>query len=174
MEGLYFMETQSHPTLDYPLIEKNLGEVVDAAGKTLSVWSCDQIGGTRAFSLFLKTYSELSQEGFAGPYAGWDQSNGNKVSVVYLYDSEARQVAGGIAFEYRPVVKEGWIILSFTDTIYRGRRINQLAHQYFEEVVRARGGNKIGSHVHVTNQSRLRSALRAGMRPEYYRMAKYI
>lgn len=168
------METQSHPTLDYPLIEKNLGEVVDAAGKTLSVWSCDQIGGTRAFSLFLKTYSEMVEKGFSTPYVGWDQSNGNKINIVYLYDNESNKVAGGIAFEYRVVAKEGWSILSFTDTAYRGQGINQLAYQYFEKILLSMGGNKIGSYVHVTNQSQLRSSEKSGMRPEYYRMSKWI
>lgn len=163
-----------HDTENYPMVEKCIGNVTDSLGKVLSVWDSEQIGGTRAFALFLSTYSEIARKGFSTPYAGWDQSNGNKIGVIYLYDDENHAVAGGIAYEYRPVQREGWIILSFTEPSYRGRRINQILHQHFEANIRLRGGNKIGSHVHVNNEARLRSALRAGMKFEYYRMSKWI
>lgn len=166
--------TDIHDTKNWPLIEKHIGNIIDGTGKNLSIWDSDQIGGTRAFALFLSTYSEIIQKGFSTPYASWDQTNGNKINIVYLFDDENDTVAGGIAFEYRPVHREGWIILSFTNPLYRGRRINQILHQCFEENIRARGGNKIGSHIHINNESRLRSALRAGMKPEYYKMSKWI
>jgi RimJ/RimL family protein N-acetyltransferase len=153
-------------------VEKHIAEAVDHTGNSLTVWRCEHLGGTRAMPLFLSTYAELMQKGYASPHMSW--TDGNKLQVVYLFDELAQQVAGGIAFEYRAVNREGWIVLSFTDPAYRGRRINQLAHQYFEEAIQQLGGNKIASHVHVTNEARLKSAEKSGFKPEFYRMTKRI
>lgn len=153
-------------------VEKHIAEAVDHAGNPLTVWQCEQLGGTRAMPLFLSTYAELMQKGYATQHMSW--IDGNKLQVVYLFDELTQQVAGGIAFEYRAVIREGWIVLSFTDPAYRGRRINQIAHQYFEESIRKLGGNKIASHVHVDNEARLKSAEKSGFKPELYRMAKRI
>jgi RimJ/RimL family protein N-acetyltransferase len=153
-------------------VEKRIADAVDHAGNSLTVWRSDQLGGTRAMPLFLNTYAELMQKGYATPHMSW--ADGNKLQVVYLFDELAQQVAGGIAFEYRPVSREGWIVLSFTDPAYRGRRINQLAHVHFEKAIQKLGGSKIASHVHVDNAARLKSAEKSGFKPEFYRMTKRI
>jgi hypothetical protein len=153
-------------------IERQTGDEIAPNGNKLTVWESEQMGGSRAMPLFMKTYAELMDSGHATTHMSW--IDGNKIHVVYVFDEVTQQVAGGIAFEYRVVAREGWIILSFTDPSYRGQRINQTVNGYFENIIRARGGYKIASHVHVGNTSRLKSAERAGLAPEFYRMAKRI
>lgn len=161
------METSQHF-----FVERRVGEEQDSQGNTMTVWESESLGGTRAMGLFMSTYAELIDKGYATPHMSW--MDGNKINVVYLYDEQQQQVAGGIAFDYRPVSREGWILLSFTAPEFRGRRINQIAHRYFENIIRRRGGYKIASHVHVNNQARLRASERVGLKPEFYRMSKRI
>jgi GNAT superfamily N-acetyltransferase len=72
------------------------------------------------------------------------------------------------------MMKEGWIILSFTAPEYRGKGVNQLMHKYFEQIIKDKGGNKIASHVNVNNVSRIKAAQKVGFVPLYYRMNKFI
>jgi len=152
-----------------PPVHKQVGQEVDAQGNQLTIWFSDIIASTPAMSPFLKQYAELIDKGFAAPFISWGEVN--KHHVVYATNTDGR-VVGGIVFEYRHIAKEGWLLLSFTEHEYRGRRINQVLHQYFEEVVRRRGGQRIASFVHKDNISRIKSAERVDFLPQYYRMVK--
>lgn len=164
--------TVTQPTTGHWFVERKIGNTIAPNGNALTVWEGEHLGGSRAMPLFMKIYAELMENGHATTHMSW--MDGNKINFVYVFDEATQQVAGGIAFEYRQISREGWIILSFTDTAYRGQRINQLASSYFENIIRNRGGYKIASHVHVNNTARLKSAERAGLIPEYYRMSKRI
>lgn len=151
--------------------DRKIADDVDAKGNNIVVWHGDQLANSKAMSMFLKTYAELLDKGFATEYMPWGESN--KFNVVYC-TNEADEILGGIAYEYRALIREGWIVLSFTNPNYRGGRINSIMHRYFESSVKDRGGHKICSHVHIDNQSRLKAAERAGMKPQFYRMHKWL
>lgn len=159
------MDNQAAPKKQSP---RKLTTAVDAIGTPLEIWYSDTLGGSPAMVLFLKTYVELIERGWATPHLWNDANNFN---VVYCADSNGK-VLGGITFEFRPMLKQGWIILSFTDPDTRGRRINQIIHTEFEALVKARGGTSISSNVHINNRSRLQSANRVGLVPEYYKTYK--
>lgn len=144
-----------------------LGTETDATGTPLAISFTDMISGSKAMSLFLKTYAEIIDTEFAAPIVVWADTN--KSHCVYATDATGT-VVGGIVFEYRHYARGGWITLSFTHPAHRGRRINQILHKYLEEFVRLRGGDHIASHVHVSNASRLKSSERVGLKPQYYRM----
>jgi GNAT superfamily N-acetyltransferase len=146
-----------------------VGKEIDAQGNELTIWFCDIIAQTPALAPFLRSYAELIDQGYASPYVAWGEVN--KLHVVYALNAQ-EQFVGGIAFEYRQVAREGWLTLSFTEKEFRGRRINQVLHQYFEEIIRRRGGSRIASFIHKDNASRLKSAERVDFVPQYYRMVK--
>jgi GNAT superfamily N-acetyltransferase len=152
-------------------MDKKIIDDVDSQGNTLEIWHTEQLANSRPFSLFLRIYAEIADSGFGSQYVSW--TDANKSNVVYCTNDKG-SVMGGIAFEYRPMMKEGWIILSFTDPKYRGRGINQLMHKHFEQIIKDKGGNKIASHVNVNNVSRIKAAQKVGFVPQYYRMNKFI
>jgi GNAT superfamily N-acetyltransferase len=150
-----------------PACDQIVGTETDATGRELKISFTDVIAGSNAMTLFLKTYAEIIETGFAAPMVVW--ADVNKSHCVYATDSN-NCVVGGIVFEYRPFARGGWITLSFTHPNERGKRINQLLHKYVVKFVKMRGGNHIASHVHVDNASRLKSSERVGLKPQFYRM----
>ena len=143
----------------------------DGKNDPIKIWTNSQLAGSRTMPLFLKTYAEIIEKDFGRPFIACDDIN--KLDVVFCTDM-ADNVLGGITWTYKELFREGWMVLGFTDPTQRGRRINEVAHIYLEQMVRARGGDKIASYVNVNNVSRLKSIERTGMKPQYYRMAKYI
>lgn len=152
--------------------DRQVAQDVDGQGNALNIWYCNNLGGSPCMPLFLRTWGEIMDSGFSRKYISWGE--GNKYKAVYCTSEDNSKVLGGIAFEYLSNRQEGWIILSFTDTKERGRRINQVMHKYFEKAVRRMGGTRIGSHISVNNTSRLKAAERVGFKPAYYRMEKML
>lgn len=147
------------------LIEK----AYDSLGNDIEIWLSETLVNSEAMVLFLKTYTEIMEKGWATMYFPWGDSN--KYSVLYARDSGGNVIAG-IAYEYRPLMKEGWILLSFTKTEFRGRHLNGILHDYFETMMRNKGALRLASHIHKDNLSALRSAEKVGRIPEYYRLQK--
>lgn len=143
----------------------------DDKKEQIKVWSNTQLAGSKAMPFFLKTYAEIIEKDFGRPFIACDDVN--TLDVVFCTDMDDNFL-GGLAWTYKPVFREGWMVLSFTDPAHRGRRINQVCHEYLERAVKDRGGDKIASYVHVNNTTRLKSIQRTGMEPQFYRMAKYI
>lgn len=141
----------------------------DAKGELLDVYWQDTLVNCPAMSTFLKVYAETLDRGYANPYVTWS----NKNRVVWA-QSRAQVIVGGICYEYVPEPKMGWIVLSFTDPAWRGRRINEMLHTVMEEDVKKLGGERISSLVHVDNISRQKSAERVGLKPQFYRMNKVL
>ena len=154
-----------------PACDQVVGTESDATGRELNISFTDVIAGSNAMTLFLKTYAEIIETGFAAPLVVW--ADVNKSHCIYATDSN-NKVVGGIVFEFRQFARGGWITLSFTHPDERGKRINQLLHKYVVEFVKLRGGDHIASHVHVDNASRLRSSERVGLMPQFYRMYQAI
>lgn len=168
VEDLSFIKPTAGPL---PPVHTVVGKEFDSQGNELTIWFCDIIAQTPALAPFLRNYAELIDQGHATPYVAWGEVN--KLHVVYAINAQG-QFVGGIAFEYRQLAREGWLTLSFTEKEFRGRRINQVLHQYFEEIIRLRGGIRIASFVHKDNTSRLKSAERVDFKPQYYRMVKSV
>lgn len=153
-----------------PPLDRIIAEDVDSSGQPLNIWLSHQLSGSVCMPLFLRTFAEAVEKGFGNGFVTWSESAKHK--AVYCTDQNNSKILGGIAFEYRPAYREGWIVLSFTDPDSRGRRINQVMHKYFENVIKSMGGTSIASLISPDNLSRLKAAERVGFKPAYYRMHK--
>jgi hypothetical protein len=133
----------------------------------LDVYFSESLVNCPALPLILDTYSELLKM----DWSTFSLSFRNNSMAVWVQNNQGT-ILGGICFDYVEERKEGWINLSFTDSNFRGRGINQLCHTYFETLCKKRGAQSIGSIVAIDNTSRLKSALKVGFTPKYYRMNK--
>lgn len=140
----------------------------DAKGDMIDIYWQDNLGMCPALSMFLKVYAETIDKGYSNPMVTW--SNKNRV----VWAQKGDEIVGGICYEYAAEAQMGWIVLSFTDPDYRGRRINEMLHYVFEEDIKKLGGNRVCSLVHVDNVSRQKSAARVGLTPQFYRMNKFL
>jgi GNAT superfamily N-acetyltransferase len=145
-----------------------IGSQTDSQGRSLDVYHANSLSLCPALSLFLKVYAEILDQGFANPNVAWR----NKSSMVWAQLGD--KVVGGICYEYEPETRMGWIVLSFTDPEYRGSGINGILHEFFEAEVKKIGGARIASLIHVDNASRIRSAEKVGLLPQFYRTLKIL
>jgi hypothetical protein len=141
-------------------------DTIVSDNKQLDVWFNDSLIGCPALPLILSTQSEIMKNGYSTLHLAFR----NNSLVVWIQDQDI--VMGGICFEYIAERKESWINLSFTDEQFRGQGINQLCHLYFEKISKDKGALSIGSVVSTENISRLKSALKVGFKPKFYRMSK--
>lgn len=145
-----------------------IGTRNDSRGSLLDLYQSNTLSLCPALSLFLKVYAEILDQGFANPNVAWR----NKSSMVWAEISG--KVVGGICYEYEPETRMGWIVLSFTHPDYRGRGINGILHEFFEAEIKKLGGVRIASLIHVDNTSRIRSAEKVGLLPQFYRTLKIL
>lgn len=145
---------------------KPIKTVQDTLGDNMDLYKKDSLFMCPAMSLFLRTYAEIIDKGWANPNVTWD----NKNRVVWAQKGD--RIVGGICYDYKNENKTSWIVLSFVEPDQRGRRIYESLHQLLEDETKAVGGKHIASLVHVDNVSRQRSADRVGMKPQFYRMYK--
>lgn len=145
-----------------------IGTCNDSRGSTLDIHQSNSLSLCPALSLFLKVYAEILDQGFANPNVAWR----NKSSMVWAEING--KVVGGICYEYEPETRMGWIVLSFTHPDYRGRGINGLLHEFFEAEIKKLGGARIASLIHVDNVSRIKSAEKVGLLPQFYRTLKIL
>ena len=146
-----------------------LTRVKDKVGDDLVLYYSESIANTPVVATFLKIYAEIIEKGWCNPTIPFNNAN----RVVWATRPDGK-IAGGICFEYTAAVNTGWIVLSFTDPAERGKGINGICHTAFERISKNLGATKISSLVHVGNESRLRSAKKVGMTPQFYRMHKDI
>lgn len=134
--------------------------------KDVTIHIQDNLNMCPALSLFLKVYAETIDKGYSNPVPVF--SDNYRMVWAELYG----EVIGGICYEYRPKVKTGWIILSFTAPNHRGQGLNETLHQHMEENIKELGGKRVCSYVSINNESRLKSAEKVGLKPQFYRMNK--
>jgi len=145
-----------------------VGSKLDSHGRSLDIYQSNLLSLCPALSLFLKVYAETIDQGHANPMVSWR----NKSSIVWA--QLGTQVVGGICYEYEPEARMGWIVLSFTDPEYRGCGINGILHEFFEAEIKNLGGVRIASLIHIDNVSRIRSAEKVGLLPQFYRTLKIL
>ena len=148
---------------------KKIKDIIDSDGNALELWSSLHLSHTPCFALFLRTFAELVEKQLITPAINFKNNN----RVVWFQNNSGR-VLGGIAYEFIQETLTGWLVLSFTDPEFRGQGINKLCHDYYEKDCKELGAVQLGSIVNITNQSRIKSAQKVGMVPEYYRMIKKI
>lgn len=147
---------------------KLLKSAVDKKAELLDIYWMDNLIMCPALSMLLKVYAEMIDRGHSNPFFTW--SNKNRV----VWAQKGNQIVGGICYEYDAGGRIGWIVLSFTDPEFRGRGINELLHYAMEDDVKRLGGDRICSLVHIDNISRQKSAEKVGLRPQFYRMNKFL
>ena len=156
----------------YSCMEPTVGQLIKqtqtAQGKTIEIWHSEQLAMSEAMLPFLQAYTEVLEKGWATLFFPWNESN--KFGVVYA--KADGKVVSGIAYEYRQVLREGWVLLSFTHPDYRGQHLNEIVHGPFEAIMREKGALKLASHIHQDNTSALKSAERVGRVPVFYRLQK--
>lgn len=146
---------------------KIVEKINDKNGEPLMIYYSEIFANTPVVGLFLRTYSEIVDKGWAPPSITF----GNTNRVVWA-SRENGSIAGGICFEYQDMPQLSWITLSFTDPSERGKGINGILHTHCENISKKLGATQLGSMVHINNINRLRSAEKAGFNPQYYRMYK--
>ena len=134
--------------------------------KDITIHVQDNLNMCPALSLFLKVYAETIDRGYSNPVPVFSDN------YRMVWAELNGEVLGGICYEYRPKVKTGWIILSFTAPKYRGQGLNETLHQRMEENIKELGGKRVCSYVSINNESRLKSAEKVGLKPQFYRMNK--
>lgn len=141
----------------------------DSDGEHIEIWHNATIAGTPCVSLFLRTYAEIVDCEFGIPVFMF--SNDDRVVWAQRPDGT---ILGGISYEYKEDKRIGWLVLSFTDPAHRGKGINQLCHEAYEEDCKKLGAVCLQSLVHVDNVKRIKSAAKVGMVPKYLQMYKDI
>jgi len=148
---------------------KKIKDTLDKLGNQVELWHSDTLAWSPAFTLFLRVYADTVDQGMALNQIPF--KNGNRITWA---QDDSGNILGGICYEYFSESKTGWIVLSFTAPEYRGRGINELCHEIFENDCKSLGANNLASLVSVNNESRIKSAAKVGMTPKFYRMQKKI
>ena len=101
------------------MTEKLLFQFENSKGELLSIWYCEKIAESTAFSKFQKLYLEIIDSGFAGSIH-WDviTSKLDRIETVYttMPDGETIQL---IAFEHNRQLNEGFITFAGMDPAHR-------------------------------------------------------
>ena len=147
---------------------KMLKTVKDKLNNDLELWISDQLVNSPCVPLYTQTGEELLKKSWA---IYLEPPDG--LRVAWVQDS-TKKVLGGIAYRLKPEIKCGWGVLSFTDPEYRGRGINQLCHEGWEIDCKSLGCIRLGSTTNLNNKSRLTSAEKVGMKPNWFILGKKI
>lgn len=145
-----------------------LYDAQDATGETLEVYHSDILTAhPHVGALYLRSYAFILEKGWA-------------VSLLPVYQTHYRVIwaekdgvcYGGVVYEYHAGIKQGWIVLIFTDDRFRGRHVYSIIQKALEEEVLKLGGTNIASMSHKDNEARLKAGSREGMLPQFYRLYK--
>jgi hypothetical protein len=137
-------------------------------GKVAKIFYSNTLTECKATKLILKVSIELIEKGFA-------IENGisifNMAEVIWAECDEI-PIGGICYYKYQHGVLQNWILLSFTDSEWRGLDVNFICHTELEKLTQQSGINYITSLVHVNNTARIKSCEKVGMKGEFYRMSK--
>lgn len=142
----------------------------DKKGIGIDIFRVDNINMTPVLPFFLRALAELMDNNHG--YPSLDPEDLENCGAIYAESNG--KVLGHIVFNRKYISKEGylWIQLSAVDPDCRGRGIYTILHKYFEDHAKELGCWAIASHVRVTNETRLISAEKVGMKPIFYFMGK--
>lgn len=146
-----------------------LGTEIDKAGNSLTVYKCEQLGMSPAYSFFIKSYAETVDMGFAYPMTCW---NDQDCAVIYVTDGD--EVVGQMTYNTNSPMAPGfiWIILSSVRPSHRGQGIYKLMHKYLDQIGQEGNYSGVASYVHVDNRAQLRALEGVNKKPIFYVVGK--
>jgi hypothetical protein len=120
----------------------------DKTNALVQVMHSPELGLSKAYSLFLRSYADLIDRGHAFPLTMWDDEQcgilyaivDNKIVAFIAYDKKNPQSPGGI-----------WIVMEEVIVDYRKRGILQLLQGHFVELTKKLGFSYQAAHVHIDN-----------------------
>lgn len=146
-----------------------LEDTVDGRGDPVKVWHSDYVGqNLEVTAMYFRATTYLIDKGWAmSPFSL--VANSHKVIWVEAADGTPM---GGVIYEYHTHNKQGWIVLIFTDEVFKGRRVYSILQRNLENVTIQAGGTSIASLAHKDNEARLKAGAREGMNPQFIRLYK--
>jgi len=148
---------------------KQLPNGKDVNGKEYKVFSSDHAAAHDSLmSSYFKAFAYLLDRGWAisTVYAVKNEYRG-----IWVEDDNGKCIAG-VVWEWLSSIKQGFIILIFTDEEYRGKHLYSIVQEAFENETIRLGGTSIASTAHVDNAPRLKAGVRDGMLPQFHRLYK--
>lgn len=147
-------------------------EIIKIGEEFLEVWYDSDFQNSEATLLFMKTHVELMEKNWAPNSLAWcDLVKDSK--IVYCKNSDNR-VVGGIVFYYIKSRREGYILLSFTDPLWRRKGLNKILFSHTEKYMKSKGAKCIAVSVHKENMPRLIASQKNGLEIKYVRLIKDI
>lgn len=150
-------------------VVRQLPDGVDSSGKTYKVFSSDHaVAHDKAMSLYFKAFAYLLDRGWA---ISTVYAVKNEYRLIWLEDADGNCV-GGVVWEWLSSIKQSFIILSFVDEAYKGRRLFNVIENALEDETIRLGGTNVAGNVHVDNISRLKAGERTGWVTQFRRLYK--
>lgn len=147
-------------------------EIIKIGEEFLEIWYDSDFQNSEATLLFMKTHVELMEKNWAPNSLAWcDLVKDSK--IVYCKNSDNR-VVGGIVFYYMKSRREGSILLSFTDPLWRRKGLNKILFSHTEKYMKNKGAKSISGNAHVGNTPRIKASRENGMELCYVKMIKEI
>lgn len=155
---------------------KLLGKETTDNNLELKVFYTPDVNGSYACSSFLRGYAEHASSGMIGHYVPLlTPSFKHPIHCIFaiVEDTEGKKnVAGFIAFNIRPALKQAWIELSYTPHKLRGKGIYPILYKYLEEQCLDLKLETISGYVHQNNASMIKAATKVGLEASFYKMSK--
>jgi hypothetical protein len=137
-------------------------------GRIAQIFYSNGLADCRATVLMLRTSAELIEKGFSIDYG---IGIFNSAEVIWA-ECNSIPIGGICYYKQTQHMSQHWILLSFTDSDWRGLGVNGICHAELEKLTLEAGLSHITSLVHINNTSRIQSCKKVGMTGEFYRMSK--
>ena len=157
------------------MTEQLLFQFENKNGELLSIWHCEKIAQSKAFSKFQKIYLETIDSGFATlTHLNFVTSKLDTIEIVYTTMPDGEVIAG-IAFEHYRQLNEACVTFSFADPAYRTHAFEKyrlLMHKFFKKILKSRGVLQVTAWINVDNIKSIKIAERRGWTQESIKMVK--
>ena len=153
-----------------PICEKKDSITLDNI--ELEIWYDSDFKNSKTTLLFLKTFVELMEKGWTPLSLDWCSAV-DKCKVFYC-ETKEKQVISAIVCFYTENNRQGWVLLSFTDPLWRKKGLNKILFPYVERYMKSKGAKSISGNAHVGNTPRIKASRENGMELCYVKMIKEI
>jgi hypothetical protein len=137
---------------------------IDQLEEKIDFFKSESIFGTPALPLALRANAELIDQKMA---IGAVIKNKHKI----IWAQIGTVAVGGLCYKFKKF-DTAYIVLSFTDTKYRGLGINLLCRQHFENECRNNNIKFITTKVHIDNKPSFDNNIKMGLKPVFTIMMK--
>ena len=153
-----------------PVCEKRGDTIVDK--EVLEIWYDSDFKNSEATLIFLKTFVELMEKGWTPLSLDWCSTVAG--CKIFYCKNKNGQVVSGIVCFYIESARQGWVLLSFTDPLWRKKGLNKILFPYVEKYMKNRGAKSIAVSVHKENMPRLIASQKNGLEIKYVSLIKDI